>query len=178
MGWWKKFIEMPDNERAVILAKASAGVIIVLLYALGGASLYLRSHYLQPTTNTPRSQGAPVSLTQEPPSPTAPSTLAPTLTPSLYPTITPTYTPVPPSPTPMPTATQEAPVTATPFPSPTPAPTSTPEPTATATTEPTPTEEPTALPTEAPATPTEAVEEPTITPTLEQLGPPPRRSGR
>lgn len=157
MGWWKQFTEMPDNERAVLLAKASAGVIIAVLYVLGGASLYLRSHYLQPATNTP------TPLTEEQLTPAVSST--PELTPSLYPTITPTYTPVTPSPTLSPASSQERQGTATPFPSPTFAPTSTPQPTEMPTAQPIPTEEPSATP--------EIVEEPTATPTLEQLGPPP-----
>jgi len=70
---------MPDVERAKILALIAAGMIIALLYALGGLSLYLRSRYLQPAS----------------PVPGVTSTLAPettrvrgTKTPTLFPTLT------------------------------------------------------------------------------------------
>ena len=48
--WWRRFVAMPDRERAKLLALILGGVIVGVLYALGGLSLYLRSGYL---TSTP-----------------------------------------------------------------------------------------------------------------------------
>ena len=76
---WRRFVEMPDVERARILALISVGMIVALLYALGGASLYLRSRYLQPT---PLAPGLTPTVISE-------ITRAPeTQTPTLFPTLT------------------------------------------------------------------------------------------
>jgi len=74
--WWRQFWELPDRERAKLLARIAFGLIIALLYALGGLGLYLRARYLEPATTPPPSvfSGEPTSAR---PSPT------------LYPTITP-----------------------------------------------------------------------------------------
>ena len=69
---------MPDAERARILALISAGMIVALLYALGGASLYLRARYLQPTALAPGLTPTVVSGIT-----TAPKTQTPTLFPTL-----------------------------------------------------------------------------------------------
>ena len=74
---------MPDRERARVLAAFSAGFVLLILYSLGGLSLYLRARYLQPTLTPTASVGAPGD--QETPT----LTIAPSATPSLYPTITP-----------------------------------------------------------------------------------------
>lgn len=70
---------MADAERAKILALIAAGMIVALLYGLGGLSLYLRAHYLRPS----------------PPSPGLTPTVMPettraqeTATPTLFPTLT------------------------------------------------------------------------------------------
>lgn len=80
---------MPDNERARLLAKAAACLIIILLYALGGASLYLRAHYLS-------SDETPLPVQMPPRTPVVTEDIAigpsPSATPTLYPTITPDLT--------------------------------------------------------------------------------------
>jgi hypothetical protein len=156
---------MPDRERARVLAVIMGCVVIGMLYALGGLSLYLRARFLGPSP-TPfpaafeRPTQAPlitVALpTREPTSAQAQQPVAtlalstPTLVPTatLYPTITPNLTAThlasgetlaTPTTTP-PTAPP------TPFSSPTEPPTVTP--TAAPTLTPAPTETPSPLPTE------------------------------
>ncbi|MHB1293840.1 MAG: hypothetical protein ACYC4R_02480 [Anaerolineae bacterium] len=73
--WWRRFFTMPDVRRAKLLALFLGSFIIILLYALGGFSLYLRAKYLKPLTP------APTQVL-----PALPTT---TLTPTLFPTITP-----------------------------------------------------------------------------------------
>ena len=75
---------LPDRERARMLANASLGLILVLLYLLGGASLYLRSRYLAV-------QSAPVvpTATATLPERMAEAEWTPWPTPTLYPTLTP-----------------------------------------------------------------------------------------
>jgi hypothetical protein len=63
------------------LAGVAFGAIIALFYALGGVSLYLRAHYLKPTSAAQMQ----VSPTLAAPEPTATSRPA---TATLYPTIT------------------------------------------------------------------------------------------
>ncbi|MHB0856326.1 MAG: hypothetical protein ACYC5M_02000 [Anaerolineae bacterium] len=67
---------MPDTQRAKLLALFLGSFIVILLYALGGFSLYLRAQYLTPLTPAP-TQILPVLPTITPT-----STLFPTLTPS------------------------------------------------------------------------------------------------
>jgi len=86
MGWWRRFLSMPDRARARVLANASAGVIIVLLYALGGLSLYLRAHYLKTPESTPSST---VTATMPPTSEQVHTETTRSPTPTLYPTLTP-----------------------------------------------------------------------------------------
>lgn len=90
-GAWKRFVQMPDAERAMLLAKIAAVVVIIALYSLGAASLYLRQRYLgQPA-------GQPTVRPTQAITPTAPPTRVPqeapatehSPTPTLYPTITP-----------------------------------------------------------------------------------------
>lgn len=83
---------MPDAQRARILAVASAGVIIVLLYALGALSLYLRARYLGSDAASPNP--TPWVRTEDPPPSDTPASETPlsetpTPTPTLYPTLTP-----------------------------------------------------------------------------------------
>ena len=81
---------MPDRQRARVLAQICACVIIALLYALGGFSLYLRARYLG---SVPTSMPTPTPL-PEIATTTAPEATTPTLRPTstLYPTITPDLT--------------------------------------------------------------------------------------
>ena len=83
LSWWRRFVRMPDADRAKLLASVSAVLVLFLLYALGGLSLYLRSRYLKPTLSPTASQLTP-ALEQ-----TLAITLVPSATPTLYPTITP-----------------------------------------------------------------------------------------
>jgi len=78
--WWRTFVHMPDAERAKVLGLVAMGAIIGLLYALGGLSLYLRAHYLGPTSPGPRSTVTPMS---------GPTKARETETPTLFPTLTP-----------------------------------------------------------------------------------------
>jgi len=75
---------MPDRERARLLANASLGLILVLLYGLGGVSLYLRSRYL--AVETPQ-VAATATATMPQRVMAVEATALPTLT--LYPTLTP-----------------------------------------------------------------------------------------
>lgn len=102
---------MPDAERAKVLARTLGIAIIIVLYALGGLSLYLRAHYLQPSArptdipwlrltatalrqaNPPGGTEQPVARTTAPAASGTPTEAhtSPDLppTPTLYPTITP-----------------------------------------------------------------------------------------
>jgi hypothetical protein len=51
--WGHRFAAMPDRQRAVLLLKIMGIALIVLLYLLGGASLYLRHRYLDVTPTPP-----------------------------------------------------------------------------------------------------------------------------
>ena len=97
---WRRLRAMPDRERARVLAIVSGSLIIGLLYGLGGLSLYLRAHYLQPTpTPMPIVEGTLPPLEEEGDvSPTLFPTMTPTgpasaptgdSTPTLFPTLTP-----------------------------------------------------------------------------------------
>jgi len=79
---------MPDTARAWLLAKIAGVCVLVLLYALGGISLYLRRQYLSTTPTPPPTRIVIVRPTETPE--TTPAA-APTKNPSptLYPTITP-----------------------------------------------------------------------------------------
>lgn len=77
-GWGHRFLEMPDRARAKVLARVAFGAIITLFYALGGVSLYLRAHYLKPTS----AAQVQISVTPEPTATSRPATA------TLYPTIT------------------------------------------------------------------------------------------
>lgn len=94
-GAWKRFVQMPDAERAMLLAKIAAVVVIIALYSLGAASLYLRQRYLGQPAGLPA--GQPTVRPTQAITPTAPPTRVPqeapatkhSPTPTLYPTITP-----------------------------------------------------------------------------------------
>lgn len=159
---WRRFLALPDADRARLLIRIAAGIVIVFLYSLGGLSLYLRARYLGPATPTPVQQAVATQPSEQEPTIAQPAaqeaatwtlspptaTLFPTMTPAVeQPSIAPTVTSLPPIATANPSET--------PFPSPTTQPTVTPPP-------PTPTE------TEPPAT---------ATPTAPPLGPPPTRVG-
>lgn len=79
---------MPDTARAWLLAKIAGVCVLVLLYSLGGISLYLRRQYLMATPTPPPTRIVIVRPTETPE--TTPAA-APTKNPSptLYPTITP-----------------------------------------------------------------------------------------
>ena len=173
---WHRFWAWPDDQRARFLAKVLAGAIVLLLYLLGGISLYIRWRFFGPVENV-GAGSTPVVISERAIEPSLPAavvmeTAFPAVpfaqpSPSLFPTITPGwYQAGPSAPTPVgdaeavPTpdeATQVA--TETPFPTPTPLPpTDTPRPEATATM------------TDAP--------KPLPTATSGGLGPPPTRRGR
>jgi hypothetical protein len=88
-GWWRRLASMPDGLRARRLAAIAGVGIVILLYTLGGLSLYARAHLLGdesalfPQRASGGSQTAPV---------TPLVTLFPTLTappPTVFPTMTP-----------------------------------------------------------------------------------------
>ena len=75
----------------VTLARIGAVVILVILYALGGISLYVRAHVLRPpatATVSPTPRPAP-SWTPLPTATAPRPTVRPSVTPTLYPTATP-----------------------------------------------------------------------------------------
>ncbi|TEU12211.1 MAG: hypothetical protein E3J25_07225 [Anaerolineales bacterium] len=78
LDWWRRFTGMADAERAKILAFVAAGMIVALLYGLGGLSLYLRAHYLRPSPPSPG-----LTQTVMPEITSAPETQTPTLFPTL-----------------------------------------------------------------------------------------------
>ena len=78
---WQRFVHMPDQERAKLLALVFAGIIISLLYFLGATSLYLRARYLRPEI--------PLAQATSPPSPTEEASATPTASATLFPTMTP-----------------------------------------------------------------------------------------
>ena len=86
-GAWKHFTHMSDSARAWLLAKIAGVFVVVLLYGLGGASLYLRKMYLSETPTPPPTRIVVIDPTPAP----EPTAAAPTERPSptLYPTITP-----------------------------------------------------------------------------------------
>ncbi|NLX36788.1 MAG: hypothetical protein GXY68_08890 [Chloroflexi bacterium] len=100
--WWDRLVAHSDVARAKRAAWIAGSFIVVLLYALGALSLYVRKTMMSPAdmptptvaslvappTEEPE---APVEPTSEPPT-VAPSA-APTNTPTLFPTLTPTATP-------------------------------------------------------------------------------------
>lgn len=61
MGWWKRFSSMPDAKRARLLAWIFAALLMMLIYALGGASLYVQRHYLTPLGATSAAAGVPTA---------------------------------------------------------------------------------------------------------------------
>ena len=78
-GWWRRLCDMPDRERARLIAAIGGGVVIGLLYALGLVALYLHLRYVQPLSPTSTAPAPTTAITSEP-TPTA--TLFPTMTPS------------------------------------------------------------------------------------------------
>lgn len=178
-GAWHRFWAWPDDQRARFLAQVLAGAILVLLYVLGGVSLYVRWRYLVPENPEPMPTFAaiapglsplPEQVSVEPTpvavvvEPTATEVVTTEPQPSLFPTITPGwYHAGPSASTPIgeagsaATANGDVSVTETPFPTPTRMPpTATPSPQTLATMTPTPEPQPTAT----------------------GLGPPPTRLGR
>ena len=77
--WWRRLMEMPDRERARALAKLAFWFVMIVLYMLGGISLYLRARYLSPESTVVAPTAAvvvsPTVETTEPPTafPTATS---------------------------------------------------------------------------------------------------------
>ncbi len=47
--WFRRFMAMPDRQRAKLLAQLLLIFTVAVLYGLGGVSLYLRARYLSPT---------------------------------------------------------------------------------------------------------------------------------
>jgi hypothetical protein len=80
-SWWQRFLAIPDGQRAEILAKMSVWTIIVLLYVLGGVSLYLRHKYLTPTTSPTPVETITRTPTEQPTPPRPTETLYPSRTP-------------------------------------------------------------------------------------------------
>ena len=119
--WWHRLRTMPDRERARVLALVLGAIIVGVLYALGGISLYLRASFLSPTATSASAPGQGVTLT--PLSPLIIITPTRAVTPTLYPTITNT----PDESVVSDRLVTEVP-TETPFPSPTAQPSHTPEP--------------------------------------------------
>ncbi len=77
-GWWRRLRDMPDRERARLVAAIGGGLVIGLLYALGLVALYLHLRYLRPL--------APAAVT---PAPATAVTSQPDPTATLFPTMTP-----------------------------------------------------------------------------------------
>ena len=97
--WWQRFAAMPDGQRAVLLLKILGITLIVLLYLLGGASLYLRHRYLDVTPTPPATApAAGPTAVDTPNQPTLEGVI--TLTPTPQATLYPTRTPNPASATP------------------------------------------------------------------------------
>jgi len=46
MGWWRRLRSLSDERRARLLAYTLGALILLLVYALGGVSLYVRDRYL------------------------------------------------------------------------------------------------------------------------------------
>ena len=90
--WFRELRAMPDTERARILARIAAGVIVTLLYTLGGFSLYLRALYLEPTVTVVPTWTRAREPTRTIPEATSTPTVTMTPTSTLYPTITPDRT--------------------------------------------------------------------------------------
>ena len=82
---WQGFVRMPDEERARRLAYLCVAGIVIVLYGLGGASLYVRRHMRTQVTAWP-TPGGVIAL---------PDDDLPVPTPAVSPTITqfPTMTP-------------------------------------------------------------------------------------
>jgi hypothetical protein len=95
-NWFRRFIAMPDRQRAKLLAQLLLIFTVTLLYGLGGVSLYLRARYLSPTP-TPE----PLATTD--------AAMAPTIEPTFVVVETPTPVPTPSPPTTSPTETAVAP---------------------------------------------------------------------
>jgi hypothetical protein len=112
LRWWRRLLEMPDRARARILARFSFWFVMLLLYALGGVSLYLRARYMRPES-TPAAP-TPVVVVSPTLAVVESATAFPTAT--LLPTVTEELTSSEP---PTETATQKPVDTETPFPSPT-----------------------------------------------------------
>ncbi len=91
---WGQPARAPSRSSGRSLVRVGAIMLIVMLYALGGISLYLRANLLRPATATPVAQMM-ASATPEPtwtlaPTATAPvPTEQPQPTATLYPTLTP-----------------------------------------------------------------------------------------
>ena len=68
---------MPDAERAKILGLIAVGMILALLYVLGGVSVYLHVRYLRPNPPSPGLTATPVT-----------TRVLATATPTLFPTLT------------------------------------------------------------------------------------------
>jgi hypothetical protein len=97
-SWWQRLVAQSDVRRARRAAWIAGSFIVVLLYALGGLSLYVRKTMLTPSaspTATPTSASV-IVYTPTPPLTVTVPTLAPSLTATMTPTLFPTLTPNPP----------------------------------------------------------------------------------
>lgn len=102
-SWWQRLVAQSDVRRARRAAWIAGSFIVVLLYALGGLSLYIRKTMLTPSaspTASPTSASV-IVYTPTPPltdaMPTLEPTPAPSLTATMTPTLFPTLTPNPPN---------------------------------------------------------------------------------
>ena len=120
---------MPDQERAKLLALVLGGVIVGMLYALGGLSLYLKAGYLTPAPTQLEITRLGVEPSEVPndaarsPGSGLPVTLAPErgglAQATLYPTLTPDLTRTAMAAMPLAAPATVHSMTATPFPTPT-----------------------------------------------------------
>jgi hypothetical protein len=56
--WWQRFVRMPDEQRARWLAYLCVAGIVIVLYGLGGASLYVRRQMRAQVAAAPTPGGA------------------------------------------------------------------------------------------------------------------------
>ncbi|MEN6479743.1 MAG: hypothetical protein ABFD20_08920 [Anaerolineales bacterium] len=92
-SWWDRLVARSDVRQAKRAAWIAGTFIVVLLYALGGLSLYVRKTVLTPSpvpTATAISILIPTAaLSPTASAPTEAPSLTPTATATLFPTITP-----------------------------------------------------------------------------------------
>jgi len=97
-SWWQRLVARSDIRRAQRAAWIAGAFIVVLLYSLGGLSLYIRKNMLAPAaSSSPEPTSASIIVSTPTPQPDAtPTEPAPSPTATLTPTLFPTLTPSPP----------------------------------------------------------------------------------